>query len=173
MLFDGVSDNDLETIVQYLQEAKLLYGHPMLIPIMVMEILNQYSSWFRNTLERTLCELEVHLGVTRGRPQVLPWNDPEAIDRLGMHIGRCNALMTSLIYHERRLEFLRTFADDILSILALPKTPLLPLERASELSMACLTLEETTRNCITLTRNQIHQVLCLQKRSGALSNVVS
>ena len=167
-LFDGTSDVQLHILEDYLKHKQRHLGHPLLLPIMILETMCQFSVYHKNVIQRSLYELEVNLGVTRGHPRnselwtALP---------LESHINKCNRVATSLVYLERRLNFTGSLAREIdrqlnnsalLDSLPPPRQP-----QSLKLSMSNI-----VSNGITFVENQTNLCLCLQKRAQGLRDVV-
>jgi hypothetical protein len=103
-IFDGASDMHLDMFKDYLTCRQAHIGHPMLLAVMMLEILTHLSIARRNVHQKALFDLEVSLGVTRGRgTQGLV--DQRNLSQLEISTPKCNRLVTSLTYFERRLDF--------------------------------------------------------------------
>lgn len=173
-LFDGVSDDCIRILVSYLAKRQPQLGHPMVLPIMVFEVLCHYSVGFRNELQRSLYELEVRLGVTRGRPQILPARrSQDTILLLEANTMNCNHIVTSLVYLERRLSFAKSTAERIMKLMSLSSEAEIASTHAATLEYATLDFDEIVGNGLSLVDNQTNLTICLLKRAFALRDVVS
>lgn len=173
-LFDGVSDGCTRILISYLAMRQPQLGHPMVLPMMIMEVLCHYSIGFRNELQRSLYELEVRLGVTRGRPQILAARGTQdTILLLEANTMNCNHIVTSLVYLERRLSFAKSAAERIIKLMSMFSDAEIALTKADTLTCASLDFEEIVGNGLSLVDNQTNLTLCLLKRAFALRDVVS
>jgi hypothetical protein len=173
-MIDGTSDMHLDMFKDYLICRQAHIGHPMLLAIMMLEILTHLSIARRNVHQKALFDLEVSLGVTRGRGiPGLP--DQRSLSQLEINTPKCNRLITSLTYLERRLDFAKSLADAISSVLSntLSGAPrgMVNLCDPSLLTL-CDDYSETVSNCSSFLGNQMHLAACLQKRAQTLLNVV-
>ena len=139
----------------------------------------EYSREKRNTFETELFHLESRLGVTRGSrspgqvEKAEPGSAKAALARSSTK--DCNTLYTSLIYLERRLDFIIGFANFILGVLKQLRESKLAtsMAQAERIAAEGRRFEENVTNILSLARNQAHQNTCLQKRAQALLNAVS
>jgi hypothetical protein len=173
-VWDGVSDFDIKLFQEYLTNVPSIIGHPLTLPILIMDILSHYKTPFRNRLERILYGLEIRLGVTRGRPTFLIPQDLRAAETLDSDTMQCNQIVTSFIYQERQYTFLKELADDMVKELDISRYHELPAVKQYQgvLSLAASELHEITQNCVRRTKGELHQTLCLQKRAQTLLDVV-
>lgn len=165
-LFEGVTDADIEDAQRYLQAKSELTSHPLLLPMMILELLNIFFIDHRRELERSLFILEHQLGLTRGRRQTDVWDWDYELHRESTK--HCNGVYTGLVYLERRLEFAIGLSQFILDCLASPEDENLISKPNQSKKM-----RETVLNNANLAKSQQHQALCLQKRCHALTTVVS
>jgi hypothetical protein len=164
-LFEGVSDADIQDVQKYLQAKSELASHPLLLPMMVLELLNIFFIDHRRELERSLFVLEHQLGVTRGRRQTDVWDWDYELHRESTK--HCNVIYTGLVYLERRLEFTIGLSQFILECLvSLEAENLVTQPKHSKM------MKETVTNNANFAKSQQHQALCLQKRCQALTTVV-
>lgn len=164
-LFEGVSDADIQDVQKYLQAKSELATHPLLLPMMILELLNIFFIDHRRELERSLFVLEHQLGLTRGRRQTDVWDWDYELHRESTK--HCNGVYTGLVYLERRLEFTIGLAQFILECLtSLDDENLITKPKQSKM------MRETVTNNTNFAKSQQHQALCLQKRCQALTTVV-
>jgi len=164
-LFEGVSDADIQDVQNYLQSKSELASHPLLLPMMVLELLNIFFIDHRRELERSLFVLEHQLGVTRGRRQTDVWDWDYELHRESTK--HCNVIYTGLVYLERRLEFTIGLGQFMLDCLASFEDENLIAKPKQSTRM-----RETVINNFNFAKGQQHQTLCLQKRCQALTTVV-
>ncbi|KAK5064481.1 hypothetical protein LTR84_000314 [Exophiala bonariae] len=127
----------------------------------------------KNELQRSLYELEVRLGVTRGRPQILPARRAQdTILLLEANTMNCNHIVTSLVYLERRLSFAKSAAERITKLMPLFLDTEISLTKGDNLTYASLDFEEIVGNGLSLVDNQTNLTLCLLKRAFALRDVI-
>ena len=137
---------------------------------MILEALCQFSVRLRNIQQSSLYELEVRLGVTRGPLQVRDGEvEPEL--PLDSHITKCNHLATSLVYLERRCNFIKSLAEEIdrqlknIGSLGITKS-------RTSIESSNYYFADIVSNSLCFINNQTSLVLCLQKRSQYLLDVV-
>jgi hypothetical protein len=165
-LFEGVSDADIQDVQRYLQAKSELASHPLLLPMMVLELLNIFFINHRRELERSLFVLEHQLGLTRGRRQTDVWDWDYELHRESTK--HCNGVYTGLVYLERRLDFTIGLSQFILDCLdSFDDEQLITKPKQSKM------MRETVVNNAHFAKSQQHQALCLQKRCHALTTVVS
>ncbi len=115
-----MSDADLVNVSEYLAAAGRARRHPAFLLKAVLEILIEYSSEKRNVSETEPFHLESRLGVTRGKGSKGK-GDSSELGEANAALARestkdCNTLYTSLIYLERRLDFIIGYATSILEV---------------------------------------------------------
>lgn len=170
-LFDGVADADINILRNYLNSHPRLQSHALTLPTMLMDILSQYRILSRNVLERILFDLEIKLGVTRGRAAVLSLEERSLSNELDEITMKCNQLMTSITYQERGQVFIKDLAESLRQELSAQyETGNRDLQL--KLRNSSLALEDIVANCSNLAVNTIHQTLCLGKRAQMLLDVV-
>lgn len=170
-LFDGVSDLDLQFMESYMLHRQAFLGHPLLVHTMLLEALCQFSVNRRNIHQRTLYELEVRFGVTRGYLHRVQETSAERTQSLEAGAVICNRLRTSLVYYERRLSFLKSLAEQV--TVWLKSSDIVPIDPMSpQLSVASQCFMEVADNCRSFVDNQMHLCLSLQKRAQGLNDVV-
>jgi hypothetical protein len=170
-LFEGVSDEDIKELQEYLHAKAKLFSHPIILPTMILELLNTFFIDHRRELERLLVVLEHQLGVTRGmfrQTDVWDW-DYELHRESTKH---CNVIYTGLVYLERRLEFTLGLSQFLLECLQTVEEE--GLQQSSKILSVgvCKMVKETVVNNRNFARSQLYQTMCLQKRCQALSTVV-
>jgi hypothetical protein len=168
-LLESLSDDDMSEIALYLNAKRSQIIHPMFLATMLLDLLVIFYSEHRKGLENSLFVLESHLGITRGRRQTDAWDwDYELYKDT---TKQCNGVYTNLVYLERRLDFALRLGDFILESLKYCDDNIKhwESERLQNISRA---LRETVQNSRNFVGAQLHQTLCLQKRSQALTTVV-
>ena len=170
-LLDGVSDLDIEEMQQYLNAKQHSMSHPLLLPTMILELLNMFFIDHRRELERLLYLLEQQLGITRGKNPTGAWDWSYEFHRESTI--NCNKIYTSLVYLERRLEFLIGLSQFLLDNLAsINEEVSLAAQQRSRLSSGSNIIRETVVNSKDFAKMALHQTLCLQKRCQALAIIV-
>lgn len=160
-LFDGLSNDCIRILVSYSTKRQSQLGQLMVLPIMVVEVLCHYSIGFRNELQRSLYELEVRLGVTRGRPQALPTRrSQDMISLPEANTMNCSHIITSLVNLERRLSFAKSTAQRITQFMSLSSKAEIASSHADTLVYATLDFEEIVGNGLSLIDNLTNLTLC-------------
>ena len=150
----------------YIRNKQKHLGHPMILPLMILESLSHFSITRRNAHQRSLYELEVRLGVTRGHLQA---ESKTGIDLpLGKSTTQCNHLITSLVYLDQRLHFVKSLAEEVGRQL----NSLVGLESHPQIEPSNLYFMDLISNCLSFIDNQRNLILCLQKRAYGLLTVV-
>ena len=156
---------------QYLQAKQQLISHPLLLLTMVLELLSTFFIDHRREQERLLYLLEYQLGITRGmnRPGAWSWN----YELHQESTKKCNIIYTSLVYLERRLEFVVGLSHFLLEILtSIDKEELFTEQHRLRLSSQTHIIRETVANNRDFAKMALHQTICLQKRCQSLAVVV-
>ena len=170
-LFDGVSDHDLTEFSNYLNTAPEERSHPLSRLTSVSELLLTYYASYRRELESQLFKLEHRLSITRGDQRIDAWSWNQMVFR--DMTRQCSGVMTGLVYLDRRIHFASTYLNFLRdTLLFLDHEVLQSHIRGEELRKISRKLEEAVLNNQNFVANQLHQVLCLQKRSQTLTNVV-
>ena len=119
-LFEGVSDEDIQEVEEYLHVKTEMFSHPIILPTMVLELLNTFFIDHRRELERLLVVIEHQLGVTRGMfRQTDVWDRDYELQRESTK--HCNVIYTGLVYLKRRLEFTLGLSQFLLECLEVLK----------------------------------------------------
>lgn len=139
-----------------------------------MDVLSRYKIVSRNSHERVLFDLELKLGVTRGRVPVLGLEAQSMSQELDNVTRKCNQLVTSIVYQERRHVFIRDLAVRLREELLIQYASRTPQSGSLQLKLrnASYEIRDIIENCHDLAVNTIHQTLCLGKRAQTLLNVV-
>lgn len=145
--------------------------HPLFIPTLVADLLTTFYIDHRRELELALFILESRIGITRGRRQTDAWDwDYELYRETTKH---CNAVNTGLVYLERRLCFVESLSNFVLDSLSYcEEEGIYESNSTTNLIRVSKQLRETALNAKRFAGSQLHQTLCLQKRSQALTTVV-
>ena len=170
-LFEGVSNADIQEIVDYLAAKKSHSGHPITLPTMLLDMLIVHYTAHRRELESSLFLLETQLGITRGARKTDAWD--WGYDLFRESTKNCNGVYTGLVYLERRLQFASGLSKFLLNCLSYCEDQnMLSDEQNSKLQGISRTMKESIQNNGTFVETQLQHVLCLQKRCQALITVV-
>lgn len=140
-----------------------------------MDVLSRYKINSRNVFERILFELEIKLGVTRGRAMVLGVEERFQSYKIDEITMKCNQLMTSIIYQERSQVFIKDLAENLrrqIAIAYYEPGHSQSAELRLKFTSASHEIQDIVENCSNLAVNTIHQTACLEKRAQNLINVV-
>lgn len=172
-LFDGVSNEQRDNFIGYLSAMQAQHDHPFLLPMMLLDHLREFYVEYRNRNEMRLHRLETELRMTRGETQ--PGADDQEYWGRGLQANtiKTNQLLTSLIYLERRINFLGNLANNLASNLDIVNTFDMSAEQKTRLTAQSLEMKAHIKTISSLATDQANQVTCLQKRAQALLNVVS
>jgi hypothetical protein len=172
VLFESLSDPDMQLLVDHLQGTRLLSGHPLRTPAILHNLLVVFYGERRQEYSRSLFILETQLSTARGKREsdVWDWDDEHHRNIT----KRCNGIYTNLTYLERRLDFAIGLTDFLLeSLTYCQEKDVFPATHRKSLLDISEDLRETFLNTKCFLRNQLHQVTCLQKRNQNLLSVVS
>lgn len=170
-LFEAVSDADIQEVRQYVEAHHSLTSHPLLLPTMLLELLNTFFIDHRRAAERALYLLERQLGITRGKDRTDVWDWNYEVHR--DNTKSCNGCYTTLVYLERRLEFVVGLSQFLLESLAsMEEEGLLSGQQGLTLSRSSKMIKETVQNHNSFAQTALHQILCLQKRCQSLMTVL-
>ncbi|KAK0109501.1 hypothetical protein ONS95_002190 [Cadophora gregata] len=170
-LFEGVSDADIQEIVEYLTAKKNHSGHPLALPTMMLDLLMVHYTAHRRELESSLFLLETQLGITRGTRKTDAWD--WGYDLFRESTKHCNGVYTGLVYLERRLQFASGLSKFLLSCLIYcGEENMLSEEQKSKIRGISRAMKENIQNNETFLETQLQHVLCLQKQSQALITVI-
>lgn len=175
-LFEGMSNADIHIITSYTSAKIKQSTHPLFFPTMLLDILTNLYIQHRKDLERALFVLEDPTGISRGQREKNAWNwDYDLYRETTTH---CNTIYTGLVYLERRLDFtvmLSKFILDSLKFCADQDIYLgqMPTHQPVDFHRLGKQLEEAAQNAQNFAASQLHQTMCLQKRSLSLTTVVS
>jgi hypothetical protein len=171
-LFEGVSDADIQEIVDYLTAKKTHSGHPIALPTMLLDMLVVHYTAHRRELESSLFLLETQLGITRGARKTDAWD--WGYDLFRESTKHCNGVYTGLVYLERRLQFASGLSKFLLNCISYcNEENMLSDEQISKLLNISRTMKENIQNNGTFLETQLQHVLCLQKRCQALITAVT
>ncbi|KAE9376356.1 hypothetical protein N431DRAFT_435729 [Stipitochalara longipes BDJ] len=175
-LFEGMSDTDIHSITSYTSAKIAQSAHPLFFPTMFLDILTNLYIQHRKKLEHELFVLEEPTGISRGRRETSAWDWDYDLYR--ETITHCNQIYTGLVYLERRLDFTVRLSDFILGSLKFCEDQRVCYDQTSipqeaKFDRIGKQIEETVRNARNFASSQLHQTMCLQKRSQALTTVVS
>lgn len=151
-----------------------LQSHLLTLPTILMDVLSHYKIVSRNTFERILFDLEMKLGVTRGRASVLGLDAHLMSQELDNVTRKCNQLVTSIAYQERGQVFIKDLAVRVREELLIQYVGGSSQNSVLQLKLqnALYEIRDITENCYDLAMNTIHQISCLEKRAQTLINVV-
>lgn len=171
-MFDGVSNEQRDNFIGYLSAMQAQHDHPFLLPMMLLDHLREFYVEYRNRNEMRLHRLETELRMTRGETQ--PGADDQEYWGRGLQANtiKTNQLLTSLIYLERRINFLGNLANNLASNLDIVNTFDMSAEQKTRLTAQSLEMKAHIKTISSLATDQANQVTCLQKRAQALLNVI-
>lgn len=165
-----MSDDDMDNIAEYTSSKFNQSVHPLFFPAVLLDILTSLYIHHRKDLERGLFVLEDPTGISRGPRESNAWDwDYNLYRETTTH---CNTIYTNLVYLERRLDFTVRLSNFILESLKYFE------DQNTSYSVVSIyqiekQIEEGVRNAHNFAASQLHQTICLQKRSQALITVVS
>lgn len=167
-IFEGPSNDDINFLLDAINAGT--HRHPLAILLYLDELLVLYYNGFRKKYSTELFRLEHEVGLTRGRSPAGAWSF--SVEQFRSVTKDVNRLNTGLVYMERRLDFAARFAKFLLEQLSSEQ------QRCADApgKLAKLDFEnlaQKLRNAENFLGNQIHHVLCLQKRSGTVIAIVS
>jgi len=169
--FEGVSNNDIQEIVNYLTAKQTHLEHPIALPTMLLDLLMDHYTAHRRELERSLFLLETQLGITRGARKTDAWD--WGYDLFRESTKHCNGVYTGLVYLERRLQFASGLIKFLLNCLSYcDEENMLTDAQKTKLRGISRRVKEDIQNHGTFVETQLQHVLCLQKRCQALITVV-
>lgn len=171
-LFEGVSNADIQEIVDYLTAKEAHFVHPIALPTMLLDMLVVHYVDHRRELESSLFLLETQLGITRGARKTDAWDWDYDLFRESTKY--CNGVYTGLVYLERRLQFAHGLSIFLLNCIRYcNEENMLSEEQISKLRNMSRAIKENIQNNGTFFEIQLQHVLCLQKRCQALITAVS
>lgn len=175
-LFEGMSDADIYSITSYTSAKVKQCAHPVFFPAMLLDILTNLYIQHRKKLERELFALEEPTGISRGQRETTAWDWDYDLYR--ETITHCNQIYTGLVYLERRLDFTVRLSDFILESLKFCEEQDInssqkSTQQGAKFKQIGKQLEEAVQNARNFASSQLQQTMCLQKRSQALTTVVS
>ncbi|RDW73553.1 hypothetical protein BP6252_07460 [Coleophoma cylindrospora] len=174
-LFEGMSDDDIDCVTSYTSAKIKQSTHPLFFPAMLLDILTNLYIQHRKEIERTLFLLENPTGISRGsrKKDAWQWN----YDLFRETTTQCNTIYTNLVYLERRLDFTVRLSNFILESLKFCEDQHVYQEQNSispemGFNQSGKQIEEAVQNARNFAASQLHQTICLQKRSQALTTVI-
>ena len=169
-----MSDADIALITSYTSAPSKTsqITHPLFFPAMLLDILTSLYIQHRKELERALFVLEDPTGISRGKRETNAWDwDYDLYRETTTH---CNTIYTGLVYLERRLDFTVRLSGFILEALKFcEEQEIFPGQKGVGFKQIGKQIEEAVQNARNFAASQLHQTMCLQKRSQALTTVVS
>lgn len=170
--FDGVSKHDLQELEEFFDLEKTRLHHPLSMLCFLAELLSAYYTEMKQHDESQLWYFEKTLGITRGEIGRIEWGWSE--EMLRDSIERCYRLNVGPVYLERRLTFLISLQKFLLDqVEDCEANEFQHLMGDSNFIATHRLLKQELRNSLGLTKNQLHQVLCLQKRIQTQMSTVS
>jgi hypothetical protein len=175
-LFEGMSNGDIHGITSYTSAKINQTTHPVFFPTMFLDILTNLYIQHRKDLERALFVLEDPTGISRGQRETNAWDwDYDLYRETTTH---CNTIYTGLVYLERRLDFTVRLSNFILESLKFCEKQNIHFgqkvkQQEFKFNQIGTQLDEAVQNARNFASSQLHQTMCLQKRSQALTTVVS
>jgi hypothetical protein len=171
-----MSDDDIHGITSYTSAKINQSTHPLFFPTILLDVLTSLYIQHRKDLERALFVLEDPTGISRGQRETNAWDwDYDLYRETTTH---CNTIYTGLVYLERRLDFTVRLSNFILESLKSCEEQNIHFsqkdrQQGLKFNQIGKQLEEAVQNARNFASSQLHQTMCLQKRSQALTTVVS
>ncbi|RDW87241.1 hypothetical protein BP5796_02935 [Coleophoma crateriformis] len=174
-LFEGLSNDDIDCVTSYTSAKIKQSTHPLFFPAMLLDILTSLYVQHRKEIERALFLLEDPTGISRGsrKTNAWQWN----YDLFRETTTHCNTIYTNLVYLERRLDFTVKLSNFILESLKFCEDQHVyqgqnSIPQGVNFNQTGKQIEEAVQNARNFAASQLHQTMCLQKRSQALTTVI-